>query len=153
MIYLVLDRDWEFYVTIAALPCSLVLLTLGWVSARRELKWGMVRLPARRASRLTAPTDAPFSRLSRQYAFIVGLLVGGTYFALKLVRIWTNDDALQTTVKSLTVFAALSLALLLATLAMTVVVLRNFGKGLKQGRAFTNFALLPRRLAARARPR
>lgn len=41
--YLVLGKDWEYYLTMVALPFSLALLALGWFSARRELRVGMVR--------------------------------------------------------------------------------------------------------------
>lgn len=75
------------------------------------------------------------SHRTNQYAFLFGLLVGGTYFVYKTIRIWSNDGALETIVKSLTVFSALSLALLVATSAMAIVVMRAFGQGLKEGRA------------------
>lgn len=42
LIFLILDKDWEYYLTIAALPFTLLLLALGWVSARFEHRYGLV---------------------------------------------------------------------------------------------------------------
>jgi hypothetical protein len=74
------------------------------------------------------------------------LLAGGVYFVYKTIRIWSNGDALETIVKSLTVFSGLSLALLLATSAAAIVVMRNFGQGLKEGRASGCLASFPKSL-------
>jgi hypothetical protein len=42
-IYLVLqDKDWEYYITFAALPLSIVLLVEGHLGAKHENKWMMI---------------------------------------------------------------------------------------------------------------
>lgn len=43
MIILVLqEKDWEYYLTIVAFPISIALLLVGWLSARKEFRIGMV---------------------------------------------------------------------------------------------------------------
>ncbi|CED84969.1 hypothetical protein [Phaffia rhodozyma] len=107
MIYLVLSKDWEYYLTIAACPFTILLLVLGWMSARYEHRLGLG-------------------------AFLVGLAVGLGYFILKTVRIW-QQIGLSTIIKSLTVFSALAMSLLIVTFIFTVVIWRSFGMGLKEG--------------------
>ncbi|KAL7410354.1 hypothetical protein BDY24DRAFT_344272 [Mrakia frigida] len=111
LIYLVLKRDWEFYLTVVALPFSLLLLLLGWLSARYEVRWGMG-------------------------IFTGAMVVLAAYYSLKLYRIWEETETLLTIAKSLTVFAVLSLILLVLTFTYTVIVWRGFGLGLKEGREF-----------------
>lgn len=81
LIYLVLStNDMEYYLTILALPLSLLLLIEGHMAARYENKWLMG-------------------------SFMLGCLAACIYFVYKLFRIWAqaNND-FQEVYKSLTVF-------------------------------------------------
>ncbi|KAG2023799.1 hypothetical protein CC2G_001414 [Coprinopsis cinerea AmutBmut pab1-1] len=108
-IWLVLqDNDWEYYVTCAALPLSIVLLVEGHLAARYENKWMMA-------------------------TFMCGCVGAMIYFIYKLIRVLLNRDTEQYLLvwKSLTVFSVLAIALLIATFVYSVIILRNFGRGLK----------------------
>lgn len=108
-IWLVLqNNDWEYYVTCAALPLSIILLVEGHLAARHENKWMMA-------------------------TFMSGCVGAMVYFLYKLVKVVLekNSDAYRLVWKSLTVFSVFSLCLLIATGVYSVIVLRNFGKGLK----------------------
>ncbi|THV07568.1 hypothetical protein K435DRAFT_741900 [Dendrothele bispora CBS 962.96] len=109
-IWLVLRRDdWEFYVTCAALPLSLVLLVEGHLAARHENKWMMA-------------------------TFMSGCVSAMVYFVYKLVKvlIYKNTDDYRLTWKSLTTFSVISIILLFATFVMSVMVMQKFGRGLKE---------------------
>jgi len=109
-IWLVLqDTDWEYYVTYAALPLSVVLLVEGHLAARHENKWMMA-------------------------TFMMGCVGAMIYFIYKLIRVLTqnNTDQYKLVWKSLTVFSVIAIALLVATFVFSVIVLRNFGRGLKE---------------------
>ncbi|KAF7784746.1 hypothetical protein Agabi119p4_911 [Agaricus bisporus var. burnettii] len=109
-IWLVLqNNDWEYYVTCVALPLSIVLLVEGHLAAKHENKWMMG-------------------------TFMSGCVGALIYFIYKLIRVLTNinTDAFDLTWKSLTVFSVIAIVLLVATMIFSVVLLRNFGKGLKQ---------------------
>jgi hypothetical protein len=108
-IWLVLsDNDWEYYVTCAALPLSLVLLVEGHLAARHENKWMMV-------------------------TFMSGCVGAMIYFIYKLIKVLLDldSDRYRLVWKSLTVFSVFSISLLIATFVYSVISLRNFGKGLK----------------------
>ncbi|CAO1619597.1 unnamed protein product [Parajaminaea phylloscopi] len=109
LVLVVLTSDpTEKWLTIVASPVALLLLFFAWWSVRREIRWGML-------------------------VFIVGLLGAGFYFTWKLWRIWSERDGIYAEVfKSLTVFAVIALALDLATIALTIRCLTNFGRGLRQ---------------------
>lgn len=81
LIFLVLTRDdWEYYLTIAALPLSLLLLVEAYLAARHENKWLMG-------------------------SFMLGCLAASVYFTYKLFRIWEGVNAeFKFVYKSLTVF-------------------------------------------------
>ncbi|KAJ6574894.1 hypothetical protein B0H19DRAFT_618043 [Mycena capillaripes] len=105
-IWLVLvDRGWEFYVTCAALPLSLVLLVEGHLAARHENKWMM-------------------------YTFISGCGGAMLYFLYKVLKFRDTADYLHVW-KTLTVFSVIAILLLTATIVFSIMVLRNFGRGLK----------------------
>ncbi|KNE58551.1 hypothetical protein AMAG_04117 [Allomyces macrogynus ATCC 38327] len=108
--YLVLvlrAEDYEFGVTIAAVPLTLFTILVAVYGLRRESKKLMV-------------------------VFLISLLVGIVYFVFKIVRIWTlNRERLYGTQLFLTFFASLSLAMLVLTLINSVMCYFNFGKGLK----------------------
>ncbi|KAJ7655037.1 hypothetical protein DFH06DRAFT_1092079 [Mycena polygramma] len=103
-----LDHDWEYYVTCAALPLSLVLLIEGHLAARHENKWMM-------------------------YTFISGCGGAMLYFVYKLVKVLrfreTKDFILVW--KTLTIFSVIAIILLTVTIVFSFLVLRNFGRGLK----------------------
>jgi len=108
-IWLVLtDRGWEFYVTCAALPLSLVLLVEGHLAARHENKWMM-------------------------YTFISGCGGAMLYFLYKLIKVLKFRDTTDFlhVWKTLTVFSVIAIILLTATIVFSIMVLRNFGRGLK----------------------
>lgn len=115
-IWLVLNSgDWEYYVTCAALPLSVVLLVEGHLAARHENKWMMV-------------------------TFMSGCVGALIYFVYKLVRVimYTNDSSNPTrqtqflaVYKSLTTFSVIAIILLLVTFVFATIVMRNFGRGLK----------------------
>ncbi|KAJ6627140.1 hypothetical protein B0H10DRAFT_1995630 [Mycena sp. CBHHK59/15] len=103
-----LDHDWEYYVTCAALPLSLVLLVEGHLAARHENKWMM-------------------------FTFISGCGGAMIYFVYKLVKVLKYKDTqdFRLVWKTLTVFSVIAIILLLATFVFSIMVLRNFGRGLK----------------------
>ncbi|KAH8929491.1 hypothetical protein BT69DRAFT_1307032 [Atractiella rhizophila] len=100
-------KDFERYLTIAAIPIILIGLFAGAIAVRRENKKLMI-------------------------GFIASCALGAAYFAFKLFRIYHKRDTDYALVfKSLTVFAALSLILLLITVWIAYMCLMNFGKELK----------------------
>ncbi|KDQ12811.1 hypothetical protein BOTBODRAFT_56603 [Botryobasidium botryosum FD-172 SS1] len=102
-----LPGNFEYYLTIAACPLSLLLLLHGHYAARRENKWMMG-------------------------TFVAGCVLAMSYFVYKLVRIWQQKDgAYRFVFKSLSVFAAASIFLLLITFVSGCIVYSNFGAGLK----------------------
>ncbi|KAF9480473.1 hypothetical protein BDN70DRAFT_979378 [Pholiota conissans] len=108
-IWLVLqDTDWEYYVTCAALPLSIVLLVEGHLAARHENKWMMA-------------------------SFMSGCVGAMIYFIYKLIKVllYKNTDQFKLVWKSLTVFSVIAIVLLFATFVYSIIVLRNFGRGLK----------------------
>lgn len=108
-IWLVLDdSQWEFYVTVAALPVSILLLFEGHLAARHENKWMMA-------------------------TFMSGCACAMIYFAYKLGRVLTQKDNVvyKDVYKTLTVFSVLSICLLVATSIYSIIIMRNFGRGLK----------------------
>ncbi|KAJ7169668.1 hypothetical protein C8R46DRAFT_205848 [Mycena filopes] len=103
-----LDHDWEFYVTWAALPLSLVLLVEGHLAARHENKPMM-------------------------YTFISGCAAAMIYFVYKLFKVikFRKTDDFVLVWKTLTVFSVIAILLLIATIVFSIFVLQNFGRGLK----------------------
>ncbi|EDR16071.1 uncharacterized protein LACBIDRAFT_228346, partial [Laccaria bicolor S238N-H82] len=111
-IWLVLqDTDWEYYVTCAALPLSIVLLVEGHLAARHENKWMMA-------------------------TFMSGCVGAMVYFIYKLIKVllYLGTDQYRLVWKSLTVFSVIAIALLFATFVFSIIILRNFGQGLKDAR-------------------
>jgi len=106
LIWLVLNKNWEFYVTCAALPFSFLLLVDGLLAARYENKYLMG-------------------------TFMVGCGGAMVYFVYKLFRILQIRNSIPDVFKSLTVFAVIAIALLLLTFVLACIVLSNFGGGLK----------------------
>ncbi|KAI0067856.1 hypothetical protein BV25DRAFT_1794476 [Artomyces pyxidatus] len=109
-IWLVLQsNDWEFYVTCAALPLSIVLLVEGHLAARYENKLMMG-------------------------TFISGCVGAMVYFFYKLIKVLVQKDTpeFRPVWESLTTFSIISILLLLITFVYAFIVMRNFGRGLKE---------------------
>ncbi|KAL4069398.1 hypothetical protein J3A83DRAFT_4251064 [Scleroderma citrinum] len=107
-LWLVLEKDdWEYYVTLAALPLSVVLLIEGHLAARYENRWMMA-------------------------TFMSGCIGALVYFVYKLYKLlkYRNTDYAAVW-HSLTTFSAIAIFLLLVTIVFTSIVMRNFGRGLK----------------------
>ncbi|KAI5991518.1 hypothetical protein EDD15DRAFT_2168928 [Pisolithus albus] len=107
-LWLVLEKnDWEYYVTLAALPLSVILLIEGHLAARYENKWMMA-------------------------TFMSGCIGALVYFIYKLYKLlkYRNTDYAAVW-HSLTTFSAIAIFLLLITIVFTIIVMRNFGRGLK----------------------
>jgi len=112
-IWLVLQsNDWEYYVTCAALPLSIVLLVEGHLAARHENRWMMA-------------------------TFMSGCVGAMVYFIYKLIKVLLNmhNPQFKLIWKSLTVFSLIAIGLLLITFAFSIIVMRNFERGLKEALA------------------
>ncbi|KAG1749721.1 uncharacterized protein EDB91DRAFT_1109321 [Suillus paluster] len=107
-IWLVLQKnDWEYYVTWAALPLSILLLIEGHLAARHENKWMMG-------------------------TFMFGSMGALVYFTYKLFRVLQYRDTQYALYwKSLSTFSAIAIVLLVITIVFSIMVMRNFGRGLK----------------------
>lgn len=101
-------KDVEFGLTIGVIPLTIVFLFLLSLFVKKENKIGM---------------------LVMQFF----LLAGMAYFIFKLVRIYDPAQAYkyEAVRKSLTIFAAITLFLVSATIALSVVCILNFNRGLK----------------------
>ncbi|KAI8982693.1 hypothetical protein BDB01DRAFT_160526 [Pilobolus umbonatus] len=114
--YLVLvlqTNDYEFALTIVALPLTVLFLVLAVYAIRYESKYMM-------------------------YLFFLGIMAAMAYFIFKIIRIYTPDQAEKFRfVKAfLTFFASVSLVLVVLTLGNAIICYRNFNKGLKPALAF-----------------
>ncbi|KAK0465316.1 uncharacterized protein EV420DRAFT_1513867 [Desarmillaria tabescens] len=109
-LWLVLNsNDWEYYVTIAALPLSIVLLVEGHYAAKYENKWMMA-------------------------TFMSGCVGAMVYFVYKFVKVLMYKDReaeLQSAWKSLTIFSVIAILLLSVTFVFSYLITRGFGRGLK----------------------
>ncbi|KAJ8084287.1 hypothetical protein PM082_003055 [Marasmius tenuissimus] len=115
-IMLVLNKgDWEYYVTCAALPLSLVLLVEGHLAARYENKWMMA-------------------------TFLSGCVSAMIYFVYKLVKVlmFKTEKEFVPIWKSLTSFSIVAIVFLFATFIYSILVMRKFGYGLKAALARKN---------------
>lgn len=102
------SRNVEFYLTIAAIPITILILAVAAVWTRREIRIGMI-------------------------ANILLYFAALAYFLFKLVRIYQPDRmvAYLPVRTSLTIFAVLTIILILLTIANACVCMYNFDKGLK----------------------
>ncbi|KAI9806482.1 MAG: hypothetical protein M1833_003669 [Piccolia ochrophora] len=101
-------RDKEFYITIAAIPVTILILVLAAYWTRTENRFGM--------------------------ALILSLYVCGlAYFSFKLGRMYDGKQRVKYRYsrKSLTTFAVITLILLFLTIVNACVCTYNFGRGLK----------------------
>ncbi|EIN13598.1 hypothetical protein PUNSTDRAFT_117326 [Punctularia strigosozonata HHB-11173 SS5] len=109
-IWLILQKtDWEYYVTVAALPLSIILLIEGHLAARHENKWMM-------------------------FTFMSGCVGALVYFFYKLVRVLSNrtESEFVDVWASLTTFSIIAILLLIITFVFACLVLNNYGRGLKE---------------------
>ncbi|KAI0735417.1 hypothetical protein C8Q76DRAFT_774192 [Earliella scabrosa] len=109
-IFLVLARhDAEFYLTCAALPLSLVVLVEGHLAARHESKYMML-------------------------AFMAGCGGAMVYFVYKLVKVLRFRDTVTFAEvwQTLTTFSVIAIILLVITFVFALLVMNNFGRGLKE---------------------
>jgi len=108
LIWLVLQKqDWEYYVTVAALPLSIIVLVEGNLAARHENKWMMC-------------------------TFISGCFGALVYFVYKLGKVITRREGeFALAWKSLTIFSVLSIIMLLITIVFAGILMYNFDRGLK----------------------
>ncbi|THH26654.1 hypothetical protein EUX98_g7531 [Antrodiella citrinella] len=108
-IWLVLSHgDAEYYLTCAALPISILVLVEGHLAARYESRWMMI-------------------------TFMGGCAAAMIYFTYKLVKVlrFRETDTFILVWKTMTCFSVLAILLLIATVISTILVMRNFGRGLK----------------------
>lgn len=103
-------KDVEFGLTIAVIPVTIIVLIGVIFCMRKEYRLVI-------------------------YGFIVLCFAGLAYFLYKLIRMYTTTGAKHTQYlksrKTLTVFAAITIAFLIITIASTIKCMMNFGKGLK----------------------
>ena len=103
--------DFEFYLTIVAVPVTVGFLLFAAFVTRRESYIG-------------------------QAIMVVVYLAAMAYFIFKLVRMYDKGDPQKVTEylparKALTVFAVITILLLVATIVTACVCTKNFNKGLK----------------------
>lgn len=103
--------DFEFYLTIVAVPVTVCFLFFAAFVTRRESYIG-------------------------QAIMVVVYLAAMAYFIFKLVRMYDTGDMSKVTEylparKALTVFAVITILLLVATIVTACLCTRNFNKGLK----------------------
>jgi len=107
--WLVLDsHSLEFYITLAALVLSVVLLVEGHLAARYENKWMMI-------------------------SFLSGCVAAMVYFSYKFIKIILHKSSPEFSHvwESLSTFAVIAILLLVMTFIYAWMVMRNFGRGLK----------------------
>lgn len=98
----------ERYLTAAAIPVTIFIMFLAFFFTRRENRWGTIG--------------------------VIILYFGGlAYFIFKFVRMYTKEFSgpYEPAKKELTTFAVLTIALLICTITVAFMCLRNYGKGLK----------------------
>ncbi|CAZ81311.1 unnamed protein product [Tuber melanosporum] len=102
------DKDYEFFLTIAVLPLTIAFLVLAAWCTRREKKIPMVFI-------------------------IIIFFAALAYFIFKLVRMYHGSfvESYKPAKRSLTTFAAITLILIILTIANAIACVMNFDKGLK----------------------
>ncbi|KAH7104104.1 hypothetical protein BKA62DRAFT_693540 [Auriculariales sp. MPI-PUGE-AT-0066] len=101
-------RGFEYYVTIAALPFSIVVLAVGHAAAHKENKWLMA-------------------------TFVAGAATACVYFVYKFWKIlaFRHTTRMEPVFASLVIFSVLAIVLLVTTFVWSMIVMNNFGNGLK----------------------
>ena len=117
--------DAEFWLTIAAIPIIIFVLLMSGYWVRRENKPGMVLVIVR----LFRAFRDLHVLINLQVIYIAGLV----YYFYKLVRIYNGDKVMRYAPisKELTIFAIVTLLLIIGTIVNAVQCVMNFGKGLK----------------------
>ncbi|KAK9466463.1 hypothetical protein V1512DRAFT_169266 [Lipomyces arxii] len=102
-------KDVEFGLTIAVIPCTILVLAVTAMCVRHESTVGMIGM-------------------------ITVFFAGMAYFLFKLVRMYQSTQAFKYVAarKSLTVFAVITLVLIVVTISNAIVCTINFNKGLRQ---------------------
>lgn len=143
LVIVVNTPDAEFYLTIAAVPITIILLLLAAYWTRKESVAGMICIIVRRSSRSplsppplpppaphTHPTLPLTSLPPAQLLYIAAL----AYFLFKLVRMYAGGRRAADYTparRTLTTFAVITLLLLILTVVVACWCTHNFGKGLK----------------------
>ncbi|KAL7317728.1 hypothetical protein PS15m_004043 [Mucor circinelloides] len=128
--YLVLvlrSGDYEFALTIVAIPLTCLFLLLAVYSIQHESRWLMG-------------------------LFFIGMFAGVAYFIFKIYRIYdpSQSEKYKFVKEFLTFFASVSLALVVLTIINAFICCLNFGKGLKPHlRSNHRRSSMPRHLAER----
>ena len=101
-------QEAEFVITIIAFPVTIILLLLSVLAVRREIRW-------------------------LSWIIFGACACALAYFVFKLYRLFDPSQAFryQTSQKTLAVFSALAIIMLLLTFAVSIVCYRNYDKGLK----------------------
>lgn len=105
-------KDVEFGLTIAVIPVTIIILIAAIFSVRKEFKAGII-------------------------VFVILCFAGMAYFLFKLIRLYTAREGTPRRArfdrahKTLTVFAAITLAFLILTIFYAIKAYMNFGLGLK----------------------
>lgn len=104
-IFLVLEinHDIEFWLTILALPTSLMMLFLGTLSADHEWVWGMVSMDSFRQPALRL---ADVDNIA-QSIFMVSQFPGMGYFVYKILRIWQQRSGVYAQIYKVSVRSSL----------------------------------------------
>lgn len=108
VVIIIETSDPEFWLTIAAIPVTIVILVLANYWTRRENRWGM--------------------------GLIITLFFAGlAYFLFKLIRMYqpAHGWRYKTIRRPLTVFAVITLILIIITIINACACVINFGRGLK----------------------
>ena len=143
-IWLVLqDTDWEYYVTCAALPLSILLLVEGHLAARHENKWMMATFMSGCVGAMVyfiykvrgmkiAPMFDWFTFVSSSKCFFIWEPTNiGSCGSPSLYSV-RDYYLLEPSLNDLK--AVIAIALLFATFVFSIIILRNFGRGLKDAR-------------------
>jgi hypothetical protein len=102
------NKDVEFYLTIVAVPVTILILVMAGYWTRRENKFGMLLI-------------------------ITLYLAGSAYFIFKLVRIYQpgHSESYSGAKNLLTAFGVITLILIVLTIINASICMANFEKGLK----------------------
>lgn len=127
VVIVVHTSDAEFYVTIASIPVIILILMVAGISTRRESFLGMLATIVRL---LRAPGTSRNSNCNLvQILYFVAL----AYFIFKLVRMYEPHykQHYLPVRKSLTIFAVITIILIILTITNAIMCTANFGRGLK----------------------
>ncbi|KAL8717191.1 MAG: hypothetical protein Q9225_005539 [Loekoesia sp. 1 TL-2023] len=130
-VVVVVDRsNIEFYLTIAAIPVTIIILLMAGLFTRKENTPGMLAIIVSQALRYSRRGT---SLTTCQILYFAGL----AYFLFKLVRMYQHDGndqrrALYDPVRRpLTTFAVITVILIILTIINACMCTANFGRGLK----------------------